>query len=50
LTAVLSPRARAALDAICNTFVPGVLDALLALVSRNPRTAERRQVAQLPSL
>jgi long-chain-alcohol oxidase len=61
LTAVLSPRARAALDAICNTFVPGghglpsateagVPDALLALVSRNPRAAERRQVAQLLGL
>jgi long-chain-alcohol oxidase len=61
LTAVLSPRGRAALDAICNTFVPGgdglpsateagVPDALLALVSRNPRAAERRQVAQLPGL
>ena len=61
MTAVLSPRARAALDAICNTFVPGghglpsateagVPDALLALVSRNPRAAERRQVAQLLGL
>jgi long-chain-alcohol oxidase len=54
----LSPRARRALDAICDTFAPGgdglpsatelgVPDALLALVERNPRAAERRQVSQL---
>jgi hypothetical protein len=57
----LSARARAALDAICDTFVPGgdglpsasewgVPDALMALVGRNPRAAERRQVAQLLGL
>src|ERR671918_307779 len=54
----MSPKARAALDAICDTFAPGgdglpsatelgVPDALLALVGRNPRAAERRQVGQL---
>ena len=59
--AALSPRARRALDAICDTFAPGgdglpsatelgVPEALLALVSRNPRAAERRQVAQLLGL
>lgn len=57
----LSPKARGALDAICNTFAPGgdglpsatelgVPEALLELVSRNPRAAERRQVAQLLGL
>jgi long-chain-alcohol oxidase len=61
MTAALSPRARAALDAICDTFVPGgeglpsatefgVPDALLGLVARNPRAAERRQVSQLLGL
>src|ERR671917_568636 len=50
----LSPRARSALDAICETFAPGgdglpsatdlrVPERLLALVGRNPRAAERRQ-------
>ena len=57
----LSTKARAALDAICDTFVPGgeglpsatelgVPDTLLGLVARNPRAAERRQVAQLLGL
>jgi choline dehydrogenase-like flavoprotein len=57
----ISRRARSALDAICDTFVPGgdglpsatetgVPEALLALVSRNPRAAERKQVAQLLGL
>jgi long-chain-alcohol oxidase len=57
----LSPKARSALDAICDTFAPGgdglpsatelgVPAALLALVSRNPRAAERKQVAQLLGL
>ncbi len=57
----LRSRARAALDAICDTFAPGgdglpsatelgVPEALLALVGRNPRAAERRQVAQLLGL
>ena len=57
----LSTKARAALDAICDTFVPGgeglpsatelgVPDTLLGLVDRNPRAAERRQVAQLLGL
>jgi long-chain-alcohol oxidase len=60
-TAGLSPKARAALDAICDTFAPGgdglpsatelgVPEALLALVERNPRAAERRQVSQLLGL
>lgn len=60
-TPTLSPKARAALDAICDTFVPGgdglpsateqgVPDALLGLVARNPRAAERKQVAQLLGL
>jgi long-chain-alcohol oxidase len=51
----LTARARSALDAICDTFAPGgdglpsatelgVPEALLALVGRNPRAAERRQV------
>jgi long-chain-alcohol oxidase len=57
----LSPRARRALGSICDTFVPGgdglpsatelgVPDALLGLVERNPRAAERRQVSQLLGL
>jgi choline dehydrogenase-like flavoprotein len=57
----LSTKARAALDAICDTFVPGgeglpsatelgVPDTLLGLVERNPRAAERRQVGQLLGL
>jgi GMC oxidoreductase len=57
----LKGRARAALDAICDTFAPGgdglpsatelgVPEALLALVGRNPRAAERRQVGQLLGL
>jgi long-chain-alcohol oxidase len=52
---------RRALDAICDTFAPGgdglpsatelgVPGALLALVGRNPRAAERRQVSQLLGL
>lgn len=60
-TTVLSARARAALDAICDTFVPGgdglqsatelgVPEALLGIVGRNPRAAERKQVAQLLGL
>jgi long-chain-alcohol oxidase len=58
---MLSTRARAALDAICDTFVPGgdgmpaatelgVPEALLGLVNRNPRAAERKQVSQLLGL
>ena len=54
-------QARAALDAICDTFVPGgdglpsatelgVPEALLGVVARNPRAAERKQVAQLLGL
>jgi long-chain-alcohol oxidase len=57
----MSARARGALDAICDTFAPGgdglpsatelgVPEALMALVARNPRAAERRQVAQLLGL
>jgi long-chain-alcohol oxidase len=57
----LRSRARSALDAICDTFAPGgdglpsatelrVPEALLALVGRNPRAAERRQVGQLLGL
>ena len=57
----LRPRARSALDAICDTFAPGgdglpsatelgVPEALLALVDRNPRAAERRQVGRLLGL
>jgi choline dehydrogenase-like flavoprotein len=57
----LSARARRALDAICDTFAPGgaglpsatdigVPDALLELVARNPRAAERKQVGQLLGL
>src|SRR4051794_15721292 len=59
--AALSPRARRALDAICDTFAPGgeglpsaselgVPEALLGLVARNPRASERRQVSQLLGL
>ena len=58
---VLSAKPRAALDAICDTFVPGgdglpsatelgVPEALLGLVARNPRAAERKQVSQLLGL
>jgi choline dehydrogenase-like flavoprotein len=61
LKTALSAKARAALEAICDTFAPGgdglpsateagVPEALLALVSRNPRAAERKQVAQLLGL
>jgi long-chain-alcohol oxidase len=57
----LTSRARGALDAICDTFAPGgdglpsatelgVPEALTALVARNPRAAERRQVSQLLGL
>ncbi len=57
----LRRRARSALEAICDTFAPGgdglpsatdlrVPEALLALVGRNPRAAERRQVGQLLGL
>ncbi len=57
----LGQRGRRALDAICDTFVPGedglpsasdmqVPDAVLAAVAFNPREAERKQVAQLLSL
>ena len=57
----LRPRARRALEAICDTFAPGgeglpaatelgVPDALLELVARNPRAAERKQVGQLLGL
>ncbi|MEA2331418.1 MAG: hypothetical protein QOH58_1556 [Thermoleophilaceae bacterium] len=60
-TVDLSPKARRALEAICDTFVPGgdglpsateagVPDALLGLVARNPRAAERKQVGQLLGL
>ena len=52
----LSAKARAALDAICDTFVPGgeglpsateqgVPEALLSIVARNPRAAERTTAA-----
>jgi len=58
--AVLSPRARRALDAICNTFAPGgdglpsatelgVPEAILSLVAQNPRKAERDQLRHLLS-
>jgi choline dehydrogenase-like flavoprotein len=61
MSITLSAKARAALDAISDTFAPGgdglpsatelgVPEALLALVSRNPRAAERKQVAQLLGL
>jgi long-chain-alcohol oxidase len=57
----VSPRQRAALTAICDTFFPaangvpaaselGVVDALLDAVALNPRAAERRQLAQLLAL
>lgn len=57
----LSPRARTALAAICDTFAPGgaglpsatdlgVPEALLELVARNPRAVERRRVGQLLGL
>jgi choline dehydrogenase-like flavoprotein len=60
-TPALSSKARASLDAICDTFVPGgdglpsatelgVPEALLGLVGRNPRAAERKQVGQLLGL
>ena len=60
-TAQLSPRARRALESICDTFAPGgaglpsatelgVPDALLELVARNPRASERKQVGQLLGL
>ena len=60
-TSALSSKARAALDAICDTFAPGgdglpsatelgVPEALLSLVARNPRAAERKQVTQLLGL
>lgn len=53
-----SPRQRAALTAICDTFFPGgdgvpsasalgTVDALLDAVAANPRAAERKQLAQL---
>ena len=56
-----SPRQRAALASICDTFFPadngvpsaselGVVDALLGAVAANPRAAERRQLARLLSL
>lgn len=57
----LSPSARRALEAICDTFAPGgdglpsatemgVPDALMAAVGLNPRAAERKQVEQLLGL
>ena len=57
----LSPRQRAALASICDTFFPagngvpsaselGVVDALLGAVAANPRVAERRQLVQLLGL
>ena len=60
-TVELNARARRALDAIADTFAPGgeglpsatdlgVPDALLELVARNPRAAERKQVGQLLGL
>jgi long-chain-alcohol oxidase len=56
-----SPRQRAALASICDTFFPadngvpsaselGVVDALLGAVAANPRAAERRQLARLLTL
>ena len=61
MSTALSAKARAALDVICDTFAPGgdglpsateagVPEALLALISRNPRAAERKQVGQLLGL
>jgi choline dehydrogenase-like flavoprotein len=60
-TLSLGPRASSSLSAICDTFAPGVdgmpsatdlgvPDALLDLVARNPREAERKQVGQLLGL
>lgn len=57
----VSPRKRAALEAICDTFVPGagdapaassagVADRILEAVAANPREAERKQFAQLLGL
>ena len=57
----VSPRRRAALEAICDTFVPGageapaaskagVPDAVLEAVAANPREAERKQFEQLLGL
>jgi choline dehydrogenase-like flavoprotein len=57
----LSPRQWRALEAICDTFAPGtngapsasqagVPQVLIDAVARNPREAERKQVAQLLSL
>ena len=57
----LNRRSRRALESICDTFAPGgaglpsatelgVPDALLGLVERNPRAAERKQVGQLLGL
>ena len=57
----LNRRSRRALESICDTFAPGgaglpsatelgVPDALLELVSRNPRASERKQVGQLLGL
>src|SRR4051812_21694533 len=56
-----TPRQRAALGAICDTFAPGgdgmpsatehgVVDAIEQAVAANPRKSERRQVAQLMGL
>jgi hypothetical protein len=56
-----SPRQRAALASLCDTFFPadngvpsaselGVVDALLGAVAANPRAAERRQLARLLTL
>ena len=56
-----SPRQRAALASICDTFFPadngvpsarelGVVDALLGAGAANPRAAERRQLARLLTL
>src|SRR3954453_12533290 len=56
-----TPRQRAALTAICDTFAPGgdglpsasehgVVDAIEEAIASNPRPAERRQVAQLMGL
>ena len=58
VTPQFTPRQRAALASICDTFFPadngipsasalGVVDALLDAVAANPRAAERRQLAQL---
>src|SRR3954453_8623247 len=56
-----TPRQRAALTSICDTFAPGgdglpsasehgVVDAIEEAIASNPRPAERRQVAQLMGL